>query len=159
MTWQDDGVTERDELIFRLGLLGEAEATQTALFQQVAASRYGLGITDMKALSILLREGPQTAGALMERLHVTSGAVTGVVDRLQNAELARRQADPSDRRRVIVAVDMTGLQARENVYEGIGEAFDKLYRGYTLEQLSFLADHLQRAIAITQEQAALISPS
>ena len=70
---------DRDELMQALALLSEADATGTALFQQAAAATYGLGITEMRALSILVREGPQTAGGLVAALHVTSGAVTGVV--------------------------------------------------------------------------------
>jgi hypothetical protein len=48
----------REELIVRLQLLGEQESTETAMFHQAAAASYGLGITDMKALQIVLREGP-----------------------------------------------------------------------------------------------------
>ena len=54
----------REKLIARLQLLGEQESTETAMFHQAAAASYGLGITDMKALQIVLREGPQTAGQL-----------------------------------------------------------------------------------------------
>ncbi|GAA4622889.1 MarR family winged helix-turn-helix transcriptional regulator [Cellulomonas oligotrophica] len=150
-------MTERDELTSRLQVLSEQEATQTALFQQVAAARYGLGVTDMKALSILLREGPQTAGALMARLHVTSGAVTGVVDRLSGAGLVRREHDPSDRRRVVVSVLPEGLAEREDVYAGIGQAFQELYASYTLEELRFLARHLERSVEITTEQTAIVA--
>ena len=43
-------------LIERLTTLGQIAATQTAVFQSVAASHYGLGITDMKALDVLTRK-------------------------------------------------------------------------------------------------------
>jgi DNA-binding MarR family transcriptional regulator len=155
--WQDVLMTERDQLIDRLRMLGEDEATQTALFQQLAAAHYGLGVTHMKALSILLREGPQSAGALVERLHVTSGAVTGVVDRLVAAGVATREADPADRRRIRVAADPGGLAGRENVYAAIGAAFESLYAEYSLEQLRFLAAHLERSIAITREHTARLA--
>lgn len=156
MPWQDGAVSDRDDLIERLALLGEEEATQTALFQQLAAASYGLGVTHMKALSILLREGPQSASDLMARLHVTSGAVTGIVDRLVADGLATREPDVADRRRVRVAADPAGLAGRENVYAGIGTAFAELYTGYTTEQLRFLAAHAERSIAITRAQAAAL---
>jgi DNA-binding MarR family transcriptional regulator len=89
----------------------------------------------------------------MGRLHVTSGAVTGVVDRLEKSGLARRVADPADRRRVIVTVDANGLDSRPNVYLGIGGDFERLYRGYSLDELRFLVQHFERAIQITREQA------
>ena len=150
-------MTEREDLVGRLQVLSEQEATQTALFQQLAAARYGLGVTDMKALSILLREGPQTAGGLMARLHVTSGAVTGVVDRLAAAGVARREVDSADRRRVLVSVVPEGFHGRDDVYAGIGAAFQRLYEGYTLEELRFLARHLERAIEITTQQTSYVA--
>ncbi|GAB3398235.1 MarR family transcriptional regulator [Humibacter soli] len=149
-------MTERDELTDRLQLLSEQDATQTALFQQIAASRYGFGVTDMKALSILLREGPQSAGALMSRLHVTSGAVTGIVDRLCALGVATRESDPADRRRIVVTAVPEGLTGRENVYAGIGRAFQGLYAEYTVDELRFLARHLERAVEITTEQTAIL---
>jgi DNA-binding MarR family transcriptional regulator len=147
---------ERRQLVERLRLLGEIESTQTAMFHQAAAARYGLGVTDMKALGILLREGPQTAGALITQLGVTSGAVTGVIDRLQRQGLARREEDPTDRRKVLVAVDMAGFSSRENVYLAIGDAFERLYAGYSLEQLRFLARHLELATEITRRETVAL---
>ena len=144
----------RAELIARLQLLGEAEATQTALFQQAAAGRYGLGITEMRALSILLRDGPCTAGQLAAGLHLTSGAVTGVVDRLVRRNLARRSADEHDRRKVVVEADPAILSAPDNAYRSIGEAFADLHARYSTEQLEFLVGHLEVSIEITRRETA-----
>lgn len=157
MICQDDRVTERDELIDRLRLLGEVDATQTALFQQAAAERYGLAVTDMKALSIVLREGPQSAGALVTRLAITSGAVTGVIDRLVRAGLVRREADAADRRKVIVSVDLPGLARRENVYLPIGRAFEELYSTYSVDELNFLTRHLERSIEFTRAETQALA--
>jgi DNA-binding MarR family transcriptional regulator len=147
----------RAELVDRLRLLGEQGATQTALFQQTAAASYGLGVTDMRALSILLREGPQTAGALASRLHLTSGAVTGVIDRLGAAGLARRGSDAQDRRRVVVSADLERLATGDNVYAGIGTAFDELHDSLTVAELRFLVRYLEASLAITTEQTALLA--
>ncbi|MCK9921243.1 MarR family winged helix-turn-helix transcriptional regulator [Frankia sp. AgPm24] len=149
----------RQDLIERLRLLGEIDSTQTALFHQRAAATYGLGVTDMKALSILLRDGPQTAGSLMSQLAVTSGAVTGVINRLIAQHLAHRQSDPHDKRKVVVTVDLAGLAARDNVYLGIGAAFDRLHATYTTDQLRFLIRHLETAIEITRARTAALHPS
>ena len=144
---------DRDELTARLALLSEADATGTAQFQQAAAASYGVGITEMRALSILVREGPQSAGALVAALHVTSGAVTGIVDRLIAKGLARRAPDPDDRRRIVVTPDLEGLASGESPYAGIGAAFAELYEGYTVAELEFLARHLESSIAITSRES------
>lgn len=149
----------RDDLIQRLALLGEIESTQTALFHEQAAATYGLGVRDMKALSILLNDGPQSAGALVEHLGVTSGAVTGVVDRLIAAGVARRSPDPADRRRVIIEADQAGLASRPNIYEHIGAAFGRLYATYTDDQLQFLVAHSEAAIEITRSETSALGAS
>ena len=159
MTWQDSAVDDRAELIAKLTLLGEVSATQTALFQQAAAASYGLGITEMKALSIVLREGPQTAGALVTQLGVTSGAVTGVIDRLVKAGFARREADAGDRRKVMVVPEYAALASGPNVYEPIGDAFAKLHETYSTDDLSLIADYLERSIEITRNQTAALFDS
>jgi DNA-binding MarR family transcriptional regulator len=142
----------RGELIEQLTLLGQIDATQTALFQQQAAATYRLGITEMKALDILSREGARTAGQLAHGLHLTSGAVTSLVDRLERRGFAHRRADPSDRRRVLVEVDRESMQAEGNVYRAIGAAFARLYAGYSTAELAFLVRHLEASIEITRQE-------
>ena len=145
---------DRAALIDRLALLSEADATSTAHFQQVAAATHGLGVTEMRALSILAREGPHTAGALIGALQITSGAVTGVIDRLVARGVARRTPDPDDRRKVIVTADLDGFGEGANAYAGIGAAFAALYDEYTDAELEFLARHLEASVAITARETA-----
>jgi DNA-binding MarR family transcriptional regulator len=149
-----DDHADRAALIDRLRVLGERNATETAVFQQAAAAHYGLGVSDMKALGLLVREGRATAGRLAEELHLTTGAVTGVIDRLTRRGVARRTPDPDDRRKVLVEPDLAALAEGENVYLAIGRAFDELHAGYRQQDLEFLADYLERSIEITHEQTA-----
>jgi DNA-binding MarR family transcriptional regulator len=147
--------TDRQALIAELAVLGEQESTGTALFHQTAAAHYGLGISDMKALSILLVEGPQTAGALGAALGLTSGAVTGLVDRLVAHKMAHRSPDASDRRRQIIEA-APGAERGENVYEPIGEAFRRLHAGYSTDELAFLVGYLRASIDITRAETAAL---
>jgi hypothetical protein len=143
---------DRDDLISRLTDLGAQSATMTALFQQKAAASYGLGVTDMKALDVLMRGGPQTPGQLGAALSLTSGAITGVVDRLVKLGLAKREADATDRRRVLVAADLATIASGPNVYEGIGTAFRALHESLSDAELAFLVDYTERSIALTQQE-------
>src|SRR4051812_37338742 len=72
------------------------------MFHAAVADRMGVSVTDAKCRSILLQLGPMTAGMLAEQLGLTTGAVTGVINRLESAGFVRRVADPKDRRRVVV---------------------------------------------------------
>ena len=69
---------------------------------QRVATQLGIGTTDLDCLLLLSDVGPAGAGPLAEVLGLTTGAVTGVVDRLVAAGFVVRETDPSDRRRVIV---------------------------------------------------------
>lgn len=149
----------RAALISQLIVLGEMASTETALFQQAAAAKYGLGITDMKALSVLFREGPMTAGHIAQRLSLTTGAVTSVIDRLERRGVVRRTPDPKDRRKVIVTIDYEALASGENVYRSMGEAFAGLHETYSTEQLEFLVRYHQKSIELTKQEIAKLAKS
>jgi DNA-binding MarR family transcriptional regulator len=71
-----------------------------------SAGQQGLGHIDLEALLHVMqaeqRGDPVTSGRLGELLGVTSGAATGVIDRLERAGHVRRSRDDADRRRVLV---------------------------------------------------------
>ena len=72
------------------------------LFDSVVSERAGINRTDWRCLDILGTRGPMTAGQLARAVRLTTGAVTGVLDRLEAANLVRRTRDADDRRKVIV---------------------------------------------------------
>jgi DNA-binding MarR family transcriptional regulator len=74
------------------------------LFDSLVIELAGLNRTDWRCLDILGTRGPMTAGQLAEAVRLTTGAITGVLDRLESAGLVRRIRDTNDRRRVIVEV-------------------------------------------------------
>ena len=93
-----------------------------------------------------------TAGRLAQRLSLTTGAVTNVIDRLQRRGFVARAPDPEDRRKVIVLVNTDALAASGNVYLSIGQAFSELFETYTTEQLEFLARFYQASIELNRRE-------
>src|SRR3954469_15348033 len=75
---------------------------QGSFLGQTVAIRFGLSESDVETLEQLIDMGASTAGKLAEVTGLTSGAVTRVIDRLEQGGYVRRVADPGDRRRVIV---------------------------------------------------------
>ena len=57
-------------------------------------------------MCLLQLHGPATPGWLAEMTGLSTGAVTGLVDRLERAGYVTRAQDPQDRRRVIVSPDL-----------------------------------------------------
>jgi DNA-binding MarR family transcriptional regulator len=74
---------------------------QGVLYSQQVAERLGINSTDLECLDYVMR-GPVAAGALAEMTGLTTGAITGVIDRLERAGFVRRESDPDDRRKVLV---------------------------------------------------------
>lgn len=76
-------------------------ARAIALHEVMAAS-LGVNVTDLRCLELLADEPDVTPSRLADLAGLTSGAVTGVLDRLEEAGFVRREPDPADRRRLIV---------------------------------------------------------
>ena len=135
--------------------LGRELSTRTVLFHQAIAERLDLNATDHKALDFLCRAGPLTAGQLAELTGLTTGAITGIIDRLEKAGFAYRESDPTDRRRVIIQPRMENI-AHDLVplFDSLGCAMDELCTRYSDQELVLIQDFMTRAIAILQEETA-----
>jgi len=106
----------------------------------------GVNSTDLAALCLLLLHGPTPAGRLAELTDRTTGAVTGVVDRLEKAGFVRRALDATDRRRVIVTPD-AGRVERELFphFPSIQPAArSEFYDRYSVAELAVISDFIAR---------------
>ena len=96
--------TPKRQLIHGLVAAFRASGNQDSAFENLAADRLGVNRTDLHCLNAIENAAGLTAGELAAAVGLTSGAVTGVVDRLERVGFARRVPDPADRRRVKVEV-------------------------------------------------------
>jgi DNA-binding MarR family transcriptional regulator len=144
---------EKDELI--AALLDEMKETTTVtiLFHQAVADRLGMSITDHKCAGILMRSGPITAGELARRTGLTTGAITGVIDRLERAGFARRARDASDRRKVIIEPDIKQIERKiVPLFDSMGRSAARLYERYTARELTLILDWAVRSRAMAEEE-------
>ena len=145
---------ERAALLATLGQEGRQFSTATVLFHQAVAERLGLNTTDHKCADILLRTGPLTAGELAETTGLTTGAMTGVVDRLERAGFVSRERDPEDRRRVIVRPTLSAERERElaGLFAPLAGAFEEICDTYSDRDLGVILEFLRRCRSMTHEQ-------
>jgi DNA-binding MarR family transcriptional regulator len=92
------------------------------------ARHAGVSGTDLDALEHLEADGPLTQRDLGERLSITSGAVTMLVDRLEAAGWVMRQPHPSDRRYILIELS---TQAAEHAPTGLA-TYHSSRRGCTV---------------------------
>jgi len=80
------------------------------LFNHSVSAKLGLGASDSQFMTLLQTHGPLTPRQLAEFSGLTSGTVTGVIDRLESHGFVSRKADPSDRRKVLVTPSLEAIQ-------------------------------------------------
>ena len=124
------------------------------MLSHAVADRVGMNATDLEALDLLTMHGPMPAGRLAELTGLTSGAITGLVDRLERAGYARRERDPGDRRRIFVSSIPERLREIAPLYESMAGATAELLARYDDEELALLLDFATRANAMTLEEIA-----
>jgi DNA-binding MarR family transcriptional regulator len=108
------------------------------IFAMAVAERLGIHPTDVECVGIIAAAGRVTAGDLARSTGLTTGAITGVIDRLVRAGLARRERDGKDRRKVHVVMTAAGRRRAEGYYLSLGENIDRLATHFTAAEIAFL---------------------
>lgn len=127
-----------------------------ASFFRAAAARIEMTDTDVQVMDILASTGEAAAGQLAELMGLTTGTITGILNRLEKAGLIHRERDPSDGRKVIVRL-AKGKDARHEIgplFDSIGKAWGELASHYADEQIAFLLEFLQRSNAVASQEIA-----
>jgi DNA-binding MarR family transcriptional regulator len=145
----------RQEIIQAINDKLREMSTETILFHQAVADVLGLHITDHKCLDIIYRFGAMPAGRLAELTGLTTGAVTGIIDRLEKAGYVRRANDPKDRRRTIVEPTRNKKLEKklETIFTPLGERMHTLMSSYSDSELAFLLDATTEFLEQTREES------
>ena len=135
-------------------LLGKRLSTATVFFHAAVADRMGVTVSDAKCRSLLLQHGPLSAGDLAQRLGLTTGAVTGVIDRLTRARWVMRVPDPVDRRRVTVHLARHPKRDRdlERLFEPMSKRIHALVAGYDRREQECILEFVTKASEILEEE-------
>lgn len=141
----------------RAGLLSEvaaeapAHAAAAVRLNIAVANQLGLPHTDVQCIG-LLTGGPAAPTRLAERLGLTAGAVTKVIDRLERGGYVHRSADPADRRRIIVTASPEGLAEVGRYYVPIGEAFARQFASYTDDELRTVLKFMRDGLEVSETE-------
>jgi DNA-binding MarR family transcriptional regulator len=120
------------DVLERFSVYARETSALTVLFHSRVAERMGLSPTDEKCLDLALRaEGPITAGRIAELSGLSTGAVTGVIDRLERAGYVRRVRDPHDRRKVLVEVTVREEGELGDLFAGAQDTLREVLSRFT----------------------------
>jgi DNA-binding MarR family transcriptional regulator len=140
--------SRREAIIEAGGKVFRAYQTSNDNFDQAVADRVGMNRTDMRCIDLIDQAGGMTAGELARAAGLTTGAVTAVVDRLERAGMARRVADPTDRRRVRIEVTPKLWELTEPLMGPFIAESSKIFGDYTTEELERFSEFLRRVIEV-----------
>jgi DNA-binding MarR family transcriptional regulator len=134
-------------------------STQQITLHQAVANRLNLNITDYKCMDFIARFGPMTAGKLTELSGLTTGAITGAIDRLEKAGYARRIGNPRDRRSVIVELTWgeTNRKQYEDTFLPLEREMKKMTASYTNKELTLFTELICKEAKLLHEETVRLS--
>ncbi len=149
----------KQALTGRLMLALRRSSAAGVLHGQTIARRVGVNSTDLECLDLILMSGPSTAGEIARHTGLTSGAVTGLIDRLERLGLVERTADAADRRKVLVRVREDKIGPIAQLYAPLEKAMQSLLAGYSREELKVLIDFAERSGDLLQARVSELNDS
>jgi len=105
-------------------------------------------------MGMLCEFGPLSAGKLAELTNLTTGAITGVLNRLERHGYARRVRNPEDRRNVNVeAVSVGPFNKRmKGILGPLSKRMRTLTSKYSTEEMALIDSFIKSAVAITRDE-------
>lgn len=124
----------------------------SVLFRHLVGERIGVNVTDMECLGLIFLKGYATPSELARYTHLSSGATTAMLDRLEKSGIIERRPNPNDRRSThIVIVEQTAKKIGF-MFESLREAQDRLISSYSESELALLADFFKRSVVMWEEE-------
>ncbi|MFC5269286.1 MarR family winged helix-turn-helix transcriptional regulator [Adhaeribacter terreus] len=132
--------------------LSQQYAYTSIQMHEAVARKAGLSGTDHKYLGFLLQKGQMTAGELANLTGLTTGAVTGLIDRFEKKGLVKRKFAENDRRKIIIEPDTATIMALlEPLYKEYRKKSEELTVSFSDEQIRVTETYFIKAIEIMQE--------
>lgn len=112
---------------------------------------YGLSVSEFGVLEMLYHKGEQPVQKIAEKVLVTSGTITYVIDKLQKKNLVSRKNCEKDRRIFYVCLTNLGEQMISDIFpkhkaflDNLFDSFSNDYKDRLIEDLFLLQDIIKR---------------
>ena len=139
----------QDRLIRKLS---KQYSDATILMHQAIAKKAGLSGTDHKYLGMLIDKGSMTAGELGQLTGLSTGAVTGLVDRLERKKLVKRKFDKNDRRKIIIVPDNErAMKLLGPTFEVLQQKTEAVVTSFTEEEIKAVEKYFRLTIEVMTE--------
>lgn len=136
----------------RLRKLSQQYAYTALQMHETIARKAGFAGTDHKYLGFVLEQGEMTAGELANLTGLTTGAVTGLIDRFEKKKLVKRQFADDDRRKVIIKPNTEKIMALlAPLYKDFRSKSQELLASFSAREVKTLETYFLKAIEVMAE--------
>lgn len=141
-----------NDIITRIRKLVQQYAYTSIQMHEAIGRRAGLSGTDHKYLGFLIEKGQMTAGELSTLTGLTTGAVTGLIDRFEKKKLVKRKFADDDRRKVFIEPNTKNIMAVfEPLYKEFRKKSEKLTATFSDKEIKIIETYFSKAIEIMNE--------
>lgn len=141
-----------EDKVIELRKLNQLYTYASLQMHETIARKAGFSGTDHKYLGFFVQKGKLTAGELAELSGLTTGAVTGLIDRFEKKKLVKRQSDQNDRRKVYIVADSEKItKLFEPFYKEFQKETESLIASFSDKEISVIQTYLQKTIALMKE--------
>ncbi|HAO07653.1 MAG TPA: MarR family transcriptional regulator [Chryseobacterium sp.] len=138
--------------ISQIRRINQLHAYKTIQMHEFIGQKAGFSGTDHKYLSFLIQKGQMTAGELASVSGLTTGAVTGLIDRFEKKNLVKRQFDSSDRRKVYIVPNIQNIMAlMEPLYKKYRNRMETLISSFSKNDIKVIESFILASIEIMEE--------
>jgi DNA-binding MarR family transcriptional regulator len=148
---------QREALLQAVYDSGRELSTAAVMFHTKLSELRGLSATEGKAIDILLRFGPMTAGEFGEHSGLAPASVTGLMQRLESKGVAKRLRHAQDKRKVLIELVGDQRAAATPHFEDFMAGLAALLEGYSDDELRVIADFSTKAARVQQEAAGRLA--
>ena len=141
-----------NEAVKQVRKLYQLHSYTSIQMHEAVARKAGISGTDHKYLGFLIQKGQMTAGELSSLTGLTTGAVTGLIDRFEKKKLVKRRFADDDRRKVFIEPNTKNIMALlEPLYRDFRNKSEKLLASFSDSELKVLEAYFLKAIEIMDE--------
>ena len=141
-----------NDLVKTIRKISQLHAFTSIQMHEAIGRKAGLSGTDHKYLGFLMQKGHMTAGELTTLTGLTTGAVTGLIDRFEKKKLVKRKFAEDDRRKVFIVPDTEKIMALlQPLYKEFRNNSEKLIASFPGKELKILETYFSKAIEIMDE--------
>lgn len=138
-----------EEKVIEIRKLSQQYAYTSIQLHESIGRKIGLLGTDHKYLGFLIQKGQMTAGELALLTGLTTGAVTGLIDRFESKKLVKRKPDKTDRRKIIIVPDIEKItKLITPFYQDFQDNTDELFSTFNPKELNTLQKYFHKALEI-----------